>query len=76
MSVESNPEILGGKPILRGTRIPLELVLELAELGYSVDEIIAEYPQLTRQTLVEALKAAKRIHESVTYEKIRNIVEA
>lgn len=71
MSIESDPEILGGKPVIKGTRIPVELVLELVQAGYSVREILKEYPHLKRETLVEVLRFAKRVHESITYEKVK-----
>ena len=38
--IESNPEILGGKPIIKGTRIPVGLIYELIGLNYSISEII------------------------------------
>jgi uncharacterized protein (DUF433 family) len=71
MLIESNPEILGGKPIIKGTRIPVELILEMVQSGYSMDEIISEYPHLKRDDLIELVRLAKRIHETVTYDKIK-----
>jgi uncharacterized protein (DUF433 family) len=71
MSIESNPEILGGKPVVQGTRIPVELVLELVQAGYSVDDILKEYPHLRRDKLFEVLQFAKRVHESIKYEKVK-----
>ena len=41
--IESNPEILGGKAVVKGTRIPVSLILELVSLNYSIKEIIEEY---------------------------------
>ncbi|KKM62623.1 hypothetical protein LCGC14_1519730 [marine sediment metagenome] len=41
--IESNPEILGGKPIIKGTRIPVVLIYELIGLKYSISEILKEY---------------------------------
>jgi uncharacterized protein (DUF433 family) len=71
MAIESNPEILGGKPVIKGTRVPVELVLELVQAGFSVDEILKEYPHLKRESLLEVLRFAKRVHESVKYEKVK-----
>ncbi len=73
MSIESNPDILGGKPVIRGTRIPIELVLELVQAGYTVDEILKEYPHLKREAVLEVLRFAKRVHESVKYEKVKTL---
>ena len=41
--IEINPKILGGKPIIKGTRISVELILERIASGYSFDEIIYDY---------------------------------
>jgi len=54
--IESNPEILGGKPIIKGTRIPVALVYELIGLNYSIADIIKEYPHLDRLVLLKLLK--------------------
>lgn len=73
MLIDSNPEILGGKPVLKGTRIPVELILEMVQSGYSVDEIVSEYPHLKRDDLVQILRLAKGVHEAVTYEKVKAV---
>lgn len=75
MLIESNPEILGGKPVMKGTRIAVELILEMVQSGYSVDEIVSEYPHLNRDDLIEVVRFAKRVHETVTYDKIK-VLEA
>ena len=53
--IESNPEILGGKPIIKGTRIPVALIYELIGLNYSIDQIQEEYPHLDRQVIVKVI---------------------
>jgi uncharacterized protein (DUF433 family) len=42
----ANPEIFGGKPIIWGMRIPVELILSLLAQGVPVEEILADYPDL------------------------------
>lgn len=54
--IESNPEILGGKPIIKGTRIPVALIYELVGLNYTIDEIQKEYPHLDRQILLKIIE--------------------
>ena len=55
-----NPKILGGKPCVRGTRIPVTMILELLEDGLSFDEIIRNYyPQLQREDIQACLEYAK-----------------
>lgn len=55
-----NPRILGGKPIIKGTRISVEFVLELLASGMTSDEIIEEYPKLTRRDIMAVLEFAAR----------------
>jgi uncharacterized protein (DUF433 family) len=45
--VEINPEIMAGKPVIRGTRIPVELVLRKLGAGMSTEAILADHPRLT-----------------------------
>ena len=51
-----NPEILGGKPIIEGTRLSVEHVLGLLASGMSKAEIIADYPELNEQ-VIQAVQA-------------------
>jgi len=55
-----DPEILGGKPIIKGTRISVELILELLSSGMSAEEIITEYPHLTKDDVKEAVAYAAK----------------
>jgi uncharacterized protein (DUF433 family) len=53
--IVSDPEILRGKPRLKGTRIPVGLVLGYLADGKTADEIVAEFPDLTRQQIAACL---------------------
>jgi uncharacterized protein (DUF433 family) len=44
--VEINPEIMGGKPVIRGTRVPVELVLRKLGAGVRAEQILADHPRL------------------------------
>ena len=44
--IEINPEIMGGKPVIRGTRVPVELVLRKLGAGISTEQILADHPRL------------------------------
>ncbi|PUA31118.1 MAG: hypothetical protein B9J98_07725 [Candidatus Terraquivivens tikiterensis] len=72
--IESDPEILGGKPVVRGTRIPVDLILELVEAGYSPEEIAEEYPELKPEIIIQLIKLAKMIHESIGYDRVKSLV--
>lgn len=56
-----DPKILGGKPILKGTRIAVEFVLELLASGMTSDEIVREYPHLTKQDIRAVLSYAAAV---------------
>jgi uncharacterized protein (DUF433 family) len=63
--IECNPEILGGKPVIKGTRIPLDLIFELVGLNYSIDQILEEYPTLSRPQLLNLIKLGKDIQKNL-----------
>ncbi len=50
-----DPEILNGKPIIAGTRISVEFIMELIASGASVDDIVKEYPSLPVEGIREAI---------------------
>ena len=56
-----DPRVLGGKPVIRGTRIPVYFILELLANGWSVDDILREYPHLTREDVLAAIRYAARV---------------
>ncbi|WP_029520709.1 DUF433 domain-containing protein [Persephonella sp. IF05-L8] len=56
--IERNPEILGGKPIFKGTRIPVYLILDFLSAGETIDNILENYPQLSKEAVLEAIKYA------------------
>ena len=56
--VEVNPEIIGGKPVISGTRIQVELILRRLLAGMSVDAIVADHPRLAFDDIRAAQVAA------------------
>lgn len=54
-------KILGGKPIVKGTRIPVYLILELLASGMSEEDVIKEYPLLKREDIKASLAYASKI---------------
>ena len=65
--VVSDPEILGGKPVIKGTRMPVSLIFELAGLSYTVDQIIEYYPFLTKDVVIRILKMGEKIKKSLDH---------
>jgi uncharacterized protein (DUF433 family) len=53
-----DPEILGGRPVFRGTRVPVEVLFENLEDGLSIDEIIESYPSLNKEDVIACLEGA------------------
>jgi len=53
-----DPEILGGRPVFRGTRVPVEVLFENLEDGLSIDEIIEAYPSLNKEDVIACLEGA------------------
>jgi uncharacterized protein (DUF433 family) len=53
--ITSDPGILGGKPVIAGTRISVQLILEKLRDGWTVDELLDDYPQLSREQIAAAL---------------------
>ncbi|MBK9005913.1 MAG: DUF433 domain-containing protein [Anaerolineae bacterium] len=59
-----DPGILGGKPCIRGTRIPVTMVLELIEDGLTFQQVIEDYyPQLTDEDIKACLQYARAVVE-------------
>lgn len=59
-----DPDILVGKPVIRGTRIPVYLIVELVANGVPTKEILKEYPRLKEEDIKAALLYASKLVES------------
>lgn len=68
--IEVDPNILLGKPVIAGTRIPVYLVLNLMAAGYSFARIIEAYPTLTEDDIRAALDYAER---RMRYEEVHDL---
>jgi len=53
-----NPEVMGGKPCIRGMRVTVGTIVGLVASGKTVDEVLADYPYLEREDILEALAYA------------------
>lgn len=56
--IVTNPDILVGKPTIKGTRISVELILGWLGSGWSIEEILENYPHITREDVLAALSFA------------------
>jgi len=57
--IEINPKVCNGRPVIKGTRIPVSVILEQIAAGESWDTLLAGYPELTKKDLQAALLYAK-----------------
>jgi uncharacterized protein (DUF433 family) len=64
-----NPDIMGGKPVIRGTRIPVETILRKLGAGVTADEILADHPRLTAEDIqaAQAFAADYLADEEIVY---------
>ena len=65
--ISSDPDILHGKPCIKGTRIPAYLIVFLVGEGVSIEEIIKDYPSLTPEDIKAAVKYASKLCEYEAY---------
>ncbi len=59
--IVSRPDVLFGKPVIEGTRISVELIMERVAAGHTIDDILASYPHLTRDQVLAALAHAAQL---------------
>jgi len=61
--IESTPDVLRGKPRIKGTRIPVSLILGYLAAGKAVEKIIQEFPDLNRAQISACLDFARDLSE-------------
>jgi len=59
--VEVNPRIMFGKPVIKGTRLPVNIILEKLAYGYTEEELIEEYPFFSVEDIKAAILYAARV---------------
>jgi uncharacterized protein (DUF433 family) len=59
--VHRDPDILGGTPVFVGTRVPIRALLDYLEAGDPLDEFLEDFPSVTREQAVAALRLAKQM---------------
>ena len=67
--IEVNPEICGGKPVIKGTRIPVKVILELLANGWSIEDIKEEY-DLTEEQIRDAIRFASKVLDRMRVVKV------
>ena len=59
--IEIDPEVCNGRPVLRGTRIAVQSVLEMLAVGDSVEDVLAAFPSLRREQVLACVDHAARL---------------
>jgi uncharacterized protein (DUF433 family) len=59
--IVKDPDILGGTPVFRGTRVPFQALLDYLEGGQTLAEFLDDFPTVTREAAVSSLEAAKAL---------------
>jgi uncharacterized protein (DUF433 family) len=63
-----DPKVLVGKPLIRGTRLSVEFILDLLANDWTIEQVLSEYPQLVREDVMAVLKyAAEMAKEEKVY---------
>lgn len=68
--IEVNPQVMGGKPVVKGTRITVEIILDWLAAGWTEAEIFENYPRLTP----DALKAIFALSREIVAEQLYDLV--
>jgi uncharacterized protein (DUF433 family) len=54
-----DPEILGGKPVFKGTRVPIKTLFDYLERGYTLDEFLECFPSVSKEFVVKVLERSE-----------------
>ncbi|WP_297449128.1 DUF433 domain-containing protein [Ferrovum sp.] len=68
--IEVNPAVLVGKPIIKGTRISVELIMDRMADGWSMEDVLASYPHISREDVLAALSFASELFKEETFAAI------
>ncbi len=70
--ININPEILGGTPVFKGTRVPVEILFDHLESGISIDAFLNDYPTVSKEQVVKVLELVGQLFTS---DKIKQFYE-
>jgi uncharacterized protein (DUF433 family) len=71
--IEANPQILGGKPCIKGTRISVEFILELIASGATVKDIVNAYPHLSKEAVQDAILYAAQFNKNEILVEVKSV---
>jgi uncharacterized protein (DUF433 family) len=69
--IDANPKILYGKPVIKNTRIPVDMILEKLAIGDTIDDLLKAYPKITHEDINACLLfAADAVKNELIYLKV------
>lgn len=68
-----DPEILGGQPVFKGTRVPVETLFDHLEAGVSLEEFLEDFPTVTKEQAIATLEVANKLLTSKNIAKLYEI---
>lgn len=73
--IQSDPSIMMGKPVIAGTRIPVELILEKLAAGETIEQLLEAHPRLTEEGVYAALSfAAQALRADIIYPVVEQTI--
>jgi len=61
--IQRDPAVMGGKPSIRGSRVTVGMIVGMLGSGHDIDQLLTDYPYLTREDILEALRYAAWLTE-------------
>ncbi|HET7899140.1 MAG TPA: DUF433 domain-containing protein [Flavisolibacter sp.] len=71
--IVTDPEILGGQPVFKGTRVPVETLFDHLETGVSLEEFLEDFPTVTKEQAIAILEIANKLLTSKNIAKLYEI---
>ena len=71
--IATDPEILGGQPVFKGTRVPVETLIDHLEVGVSLEEFLEDFPTVTKEQAIATLEITNKLLTSKNIAKLYEI---
>jgi uncharacterized protein (DUF433 family) len=68
--ITTDPDVLGGQPVFKGTRVPVESIFDHLEAGISLDEFLEDFPTVTKEQAIATLEIANKFLTSKNLAKL------
>ena len=68
--ISIDQDVLGGQPVFKGTRVPIETLFDHLEAGVSLDEFLVDFPTVSKEQVIKALEIATRLLTSKNIVKL------